>query len=57
MATMRHHSTPAHKGLDFAGDYQFPYLHLINHMGEGIDSSTHGENILHLAIEFNLYVP
>jgi hypothetical protein len=43
------------KGLDFAGDYQFPYLHLINHMGEGIDSSTHGENILHLAIEFNLY--
>ena len=24
-------------------------------MGEGVDSSTHGENIVHLAIEFNLY--
>jgi len=43
------------KGLDFAGDYHFPYLHLINHMGEGVDSATHGENIIHLAVEFNIY--
>ena len=41
--------------LDFAGDYHLPYLHLINHMGEGVDSATHGENIVHLMIEFNIY--
>ena len=43
------------KQLDFAGDYHLPYLHLINHMGEGVDPSSHGENIVHLMIEFNIY--
>ena len=41
--------------LEFAGDYHLPYIHLINHSGEGIESSTHGENIVHLMIEFNIY--
>ena len=41
--------------LEFAGDYHLPFLHLINHMGEGVDPETHGENIIHLMIEFNLY--
>jgi len=49
-----------HKGipastLEFAGDYHLPYVHLINHIGEGRDPSTHGENIAHLVIEFNIY--
>ena len=43
------------KQLDFAGDYHLPYLHLINHMGEGVDPSSHGENIVHIMIEFNIY--
>ena len=41
--------------LEFAGDYHLPFLHLINHMGEGVDPETHGENIIHLMIEFNIY--
>jgi hypothetical protein len=41
--------------LDFAGDYHLPYIHLINHMGEGVESATHGENIVHLMVEFNIY--
>ena len=41
--------------LEFAGDYHLPYIHLISHKGEGIDSRTHGENIVHTMIEFNIY--
>ena len=41
--------------LEFAGDYHLPFLHLINHTGEGVRSETHGENIIHLMIEFNIY--
>ena len=43
------------KSLEFAGDYHLPYVHLINHVGEGKDPSTHGEDISALIIEFNLY--
>ena len=41
--------------LEFAGDYHLPYIHLINHKGEGIESSSHGENIVHLMVELNIY--
>ena len=41
--------------LEFAGDYHLPYIHLINHAGEGVQRETHGENIVHLMIEFNIY--
>ena len=40
--------------LEFAGDYHLPFLHLINHTGEGERSETHGENIIHLMKEFNI---
>jgi len=45
----------ADTSLEFAGDYHLPYVHLISHKGEGLDSSTHGENITHMVIEFNIY--
>ena len=41
--------------LEFAGDYHLPYIHLISHKGEGIDPRTHGENIVHTMVEFNIY--
>ena len=53
-ANKDHLRNPA-DNLEFAGDYHLPYVHLINHSGEGIDSSTHGENITALVIELNIY--
>ena len=41
--------------LEFAGDYHLPYINLISHVGEGVDSTTHGENISALLIELNIY--
>jgi len=41
--------------LEFAGDYHLPYINLISHMGEGVDSTTHGENINAMLIELNIY--
>jgi len=41
--------------LEFAGDYNLPFVHLISHMGEGVSPSTHGEDIGPMVIEFNLY--
>ena len=41
--------------LEFAGDYHLPAVHLINHTGEGMSDTTHGENINHMIIEFNIY--
>ena len=43
------------KQLEFAGDYHLPFIHLINHTGEGVRSETHGENIVHIMNEFNIY--
>ena len=45
----------ATNNLDFAGDYHLPYINLISHLGEGVDSTTHGENISALLIELNIY--
>ena len=45
----------ATNNLDFAGDYHLPYINLISHNGEGVDSTTHGENISALLIELNIY--
>ena len=45
----------ATNNLDFAGDYHLPYINLISHVGEGVDSTTHGENISALLIELNIY--
>ena len=53
-ANKDHLRNPA-DNLEFAGDYHLPYVHLINHSGEGIDSDTHGENITALVIELNIY--
>jgi len=41
--------------LEFAGDYNLPFVHLISHTGEGVSPSTHGEDIGPMVIEFNLY--
>ena len=41
--------------LEFAGDYHLPYINLISHVGEGVDSTTHGENISAMLIELNIY--
>jgi len=43
------------KQLEFAGDYHLPFINLINHTGEGVRSETHGENIVHIMNEFNIY--
>ena len=44
------------KQLEFAGDYHLPvtYTSLII-QAKGVRSETHGENIIHLMIEFNIY--
>ena len=41
--------------LDFAGDYHLPYINLISHTGEGVDSGHHGENISAMLIELNIF--
>ena len=41
--------------LEFAGDYHLPYVNLISHKGEGVDSATHGIDINSAIIEFNIY--
>ena len=41
--------------LEFAGDYHLPYVNLISHKGEGVDSATHGIDINAAIIEFNIY--
>ena len=41
--------------LEFAGDYHLPYVNLISHKGEGVDSTTHGIDINSAIIEFNIY--
>jgi hypothetical protein len=54
-ATLAYQGAPPSKKLEFAGDYHLPYIHLINHKGQGISPDTHGQDITPLMIEFNIY--